>query len=57
MTRSPPSPIDRRIATLWDEGRNTYDIARLVGMTEHEVDRRLPWARRLVWRDTEATKS
>lgn len=35
--------VDRMIALLWSvEKKNTADIAKIMGMQEHEVDRRRP---------------
>jgi hypothetical protein len=39
---------DHRIAALWRQGRDTYDIARIVGVREAEVANRLLAARSLV---------
>ena len=36
----------RRLAVLWYMGHNTAEIARKVGLPEHEVDRRLVAAKR-----------
>ena len=39
---------DHRIAALWRAGRDTYDIARIVGVREAEVANRLLAARSLM---------
>ena len=41
----------RRLALLWYSGNNTVEIARKVGLTEHEVDRRMAGAKRVCPRD------
>ena len=43
---------ERRLARLWYMGNNTAEIARKVGLPEHEVDRRMALARRSYPRGT-----